>query len=312
MNRAFSRRRWFTAPRSVGQSAALACLIEASAPKAGNVHPTAAFSDMDFADFLVSSLSIAPVLDSSSQVGVGQTVLSAVRATQQQLNVNTNLGTLLLLVPLAHALNLWHADHPARPTAAELQACIATILARLDATDAVLVYEAIRAAKPGGLGQAREHDVHGSPPRDLLAAMRLAAEVDAVARQYINAFEDVCGWLLSCLRQSLERNDSLLDGVCELQLRVLAKSGDGLIERKVGRAINLEVARLAKVALQEWSELHARGAQWKALDDYLRADGHRRNPGTTADLIAAALFVLLTTDPPRPSSSCKETSDDSR
>ena len=29
------------------------------------------------------------------------------------------------------------------------------------------------------------------------------------------------------------------------------------------------------------------------FDFWLRSDGHRRNPGTTADLIAAALFVLL-------------------
>jgi triphosphoribosyl-dephospho-CoA synthase len=29
------------------------------------------------------------------------------------------------------------------------------------------------------------------------------------------------------------------------------------------------------------------------LDFWLRSDGHRRNPGTTADLIAAGLFVGL-------------------
>jgi triphosphoribosyl-dephospho-CoA synthase len=29
------------------------------------------------------------------------------------------------------------------------------------------------------------------------------------------------------------------------------------------------------------------------FDFWLRSDGHRRNPGTTADLIAAGLFVVL-------------------
>jgi triphosphoribosyl-dephospho-CoA synthase len=29
------------------------------------------------------------------------------------------------------------------------------------------------------------------------------------------------------------------------------------------------------------------------LDFWLRSDGHRRNPGTTADLVATGLFVLL-------------------
>jgi triphosphoribosyl-dephospho-CoA synthase len=32
---------------------------------------------------------------------------------------------------------------------------------------------------------------------------------------------------------------------------------------------------------------------WQALDKWMREEGHRRNPGTTADLIAAGLFVLL-------------------
>ena len=29
------------------------------------------------------------------------------------------------------------------------------------------------------------------------------------------------------------------------------------------------------------------------LDFWLRSEGHRRNPGTTADLVAAGLFVAL-------------------
>jgi triphosphoribosyl-dephospho-CoA synthase len=33
----------------------------------------------------------------------------------------------------------------------------------------------------------------------------------------------------------------------------------------------------------------------RELDDWLRGVGHQRNPGTTADLVAASLFVLLRT-----------------
>ena len=32
-------------------------------------------------------------------------------------------------------------------------------------------------------------------------------------------------------------------------------------------------------------------AELAGFDAWLRADGHRRNPGTTADLIAATLFA---------------------
>jgi triphosphoribosyl-dephospho-CoA synthase len=34
----------------------------------------------------------------------------------------------------------------------------------------------------------------------------------------------------------------------------------------------------------------------RELDQFLRADGHRRNPGTTADLIAATLAIALLVD----------------
>ena len=44
------------------------------------------------------------------------------------------------------------------------------------------------------------------------------------------------------------------------------------------------------------ADRQARSAYYEALanfDFWLRSDGHRRNPGTTADLVAAGLFVLL-------------------
>jgi triphosphoribosyl-dephospho-CoA synthase len=289
-------RRWLMAPRSIGQSAALACLLEASAPKAGNVHPAAAFVDMDFADFLVSALSIATVFDSTAERRVGELVLAGVSATAEQLDVNTNLGTILLLAPLAKALCLWHSEHAERPTAADLHASVTAVLDQLDASDAASVYAAIRRAKPGGLSRAAAHDVHGAPPSDLRAAMAVASEVDAVARQYVHNFDDVCGLLVSWLRGSLGRGLDLLEAASELQLRWLAEHGDGLIVRKAGAELATEAQHLANIALQEWLETGQRGVRWNALDTFLRADGHCRNPGTTADLIAAALFVLLTTD----------------
>jgi triphosphoribosyl-dephospho-CoA synthase len=37
----------------------------------------------------------------------------------------------------------------------------------------------------------------------------------------------------------------------------------------------------------------AREGAFAALDRWLRGDGNRRNPGTSADLIAAGLFAVL-------------------
>src|SRR5690606_24111639 len=88
---------------SIGDCASLACLWEAMPPKAGNVHRGADFADMSFTDFAVSAVAIRPTFERAADCSVGQLVLAAVTATRRLVPVNTNLGLLLLLAPLAKA-----------------------------------------------------------------------------------------------------------------------------------------------------------------------------------------------------------------
>ena len=85
----------------VGLCAQLACIWEATARKAGNVHRYRDFDDAGYLDFLVSAAAIAPVLTTACHRPVGETVLECVRATRAVVRTNTNLGIVLLLVPLA-------------------------------------------------------------------------------------------------------------------------------------------------------------------------------------------------------------------
>src|SRR3954462_11923679 len=85
-----------------GPAATLACLYEATARKPGNVHPGASFDETTtYAAFAASAVVIGPVMSRATTLGVGETVLKCVRATRQVVNTNTNLGTILLLAPLA-------------------------------------------------------------------------------------------------------------------------------------------------------------------------------------------------------------------
>ena len=144
---------------TIGQSATLACLLEATAPKPGNVHRGADFDDLSFVDFQVAATAIAPAMENASKLGVGKTVLEAVRATRAATGTNVNLGIVLLLAPLA-----------AVDRRVPLAEGIGDVLNSLTAADCDATYEAIRLAAPGGLGQAAEMDVAGDSPRDLLAA----------------------------------------------------------------------------------------------------------------------------------------------
>src|SRR5580704_17540027 len=115
------------APRhfSIGQCVALATLLEASAPKPGNVHRGADFEDVTYPEFVAAGIAIAPVLEGAAERPLGETILAAVEATRRVTPRNTNLGTILLLAPLA-----------AVPRPESLAAGVAAILSHLSANDA--------------------------------------------------------------------------------------------------------------------------------------------------------------------------------
>jgi triphosphoribosyl-dephospho-CoA synthase len=69
---------------------------------------------------------------------------------------------------------------------------------------------------------------------------------------------------------------------------------DTLIARKRGLPEAVEAGRRAAAVLEAgWPDAPAAAASAQELDDWLRAEGHARNPGATADLVAAALFAAL-------------------
>src|SRR5262245_35953226 len=86
--------------QSPGQLAQLACLLEVTARKPGNVHRFRDFEDCGFLEFALSASAIAGPLDRAREIGVGAAVLGAVEATRRVVASNTNLGMILLLAPL--------------------------------------------------------------------------------------------------------------------------------------------------------------------------------------------------------------------
>lgn len=273
---------------TLGQLAGLACLWEVSASKPGNVHRAADFEDLSFVDFAASAVAIAPAFDAAAGgARLGDIVLAAVRATRDAVATNTNLGSVLLMAPLAMAASKAHNS---------LRDGVASVLRSLDADDSRMVYESIRLATPGGMGRVEEADIAGEAPEDLLFAMRLAADRDLVARQYINDFSEVFEVVLPALGEGLDRGWPLGQTIVRSQLRLMADFPDSLIARKCGPAVARQAATMAAATLavgQPNEEPYERALA--DFDFWLRSDGHRRNPGTTADLLAAGLFAALLT-----------------
>jgi triphosphoribosyl-dephospho-CoA synthase len=273
------------APEDVAAAAQLACLLEVSAPKPGNVSPGRHFHDTRYEDFLASAVAIGPALAGAGTGPLGATIRAAVGATARWTGSNTNLGIVLLLAPLARA---------ALRRTTPLRDAVRGVLAATTVADAVEVYAAIRQARPGGLGAAAGEDVTGTPGVTLQAAMALAADRDTVAREYVTGFAVTFEIGAPALRAARRAELDWSDAVVEAYLRVLAAVPDTHIARKLGRAAAEAVSRRAAEVEQAGGVRTGTGRQALALlDAELRSPDNSRNPGTTADLTCAALFVVI-------------------
>jgi triphosphoribosyl-dephospho-CoA synthase len=274
-----------TTPAEVAAAGQLACLLEVSAPKPGNVSPERHFHDTRYEDFLASAVAIGPALAGAGENPLGATIRRSVDATLRWTRSNTNLGIVLLLAPLARA---------ALREGGSLRERLRAVLAETTVADAGEVYAAIRRARPGGLGEAKAEDVAGAPTVSLREAMALAAERDAIAREYVTdfalTFEIGVPAVLAARREGMAWSDT----VVEAYLALLDEAPDTHIARKLGAP---EAAAISLRARQVRAAGGTRSAEGRRalgiLDAELRDERNRRNPGTTADLTCAALFVVI-------------------
>ena len=271
----------------LGALAQLACLLEVSAPKPGNVSPGRHFADARYEDFLASAAAIGGPLAGAGTRGVGATVRVAIDATATLTRSNTNLGIVLLLAPLARAAAL-RGDSDIRDS-------LRSVLAGTTVDDARDVYAAIRTAAPGGLGKAAEQDVESDPTVTLLEAMRLAAERDTIAREYVTTFEITFERGVPALTRARCDGLSWDDAVVETFLTLLAAGPDTHIARRGGGVLAATVSQRAADVLATGGVRSTEGRrEISAFDRSLRDQvGNLANPGTTADLTAAAIFVVL-------------------
>lgn len=265
----------------LGLFAQTACIWEATARKPGNVHRFADFADLAYADFLLSAAAIAPVLDQAPGKPLGQTILAAVEATRRVVTTNSNLGIVLLLAPLA-----------AVALGTSLKDGVPAVLAATTVEDARLVYRAIRLAHPGGLGTSPEQDVRDEPTLSLVEVMRLAADRDTIAHQYANEFSGLREITAPGIAMALDRWGGLELAIVATFLAELAETLDSLIRRKRGVRAAGEVQTRARAVFEaRWPDAPRGWDEFHTFDAWLREE--RLNPGTTADLLAASLFVLL-------------------
>ena len=286
--------------------AQLACVLEASAPKPGNVSPGRPFVDLRYEDFVASAIAIGRAFEDAGAQPIGRTVHAAIESTLEWVPSNTNLGIVLLLAPLARAVigvggHLSRtpadaADCPRQMTSDpnSLRGRVCDELNVTTVDDAREVYKAIRLARPGGLGKTAAQDVADEPTMTLVEVMRLAADRDSIASEYATGFEltfTIGAPALECARRDGLPWD---DAIVETFLTLLARRADTHIARRTGADAAEQVSGRARAVLDEGGVRSMAGR--RAIDDMDRSMRDARNslnPGATADLTTAAIFVEL-------------------
>ena len=247
-------------PQTTRDAICMACVLEASAPKAGNVHPQASFGDLNYQHFVDAAEILAKEL-TRTDITIAKRMRSAVIRSRESSGTNVNLGIVLLIGPLVDA-NVWDEGN--------------------------VIFDCIRIAGAGGLSQVDEMDVNDIVDQvDLRAAMESAADRDDIALQYATDFRDLREHIVPVVDNAINEIGDPLSGIAEAHLRILSTRPDSLIARKNGIEVARDVMRRAQVALA--GDIDTR----QQFDAFLRDETHRLNPGTTADLIAASLFLLL-------------------
>jgi triphosphoribosyl-dephospho-CoA synthase len=270
---------------SIGRLVELACLLEVTASKPGNVHRGADFEDVTFLDFVASAVAMGQAIDKCETMGYGEMVLAVASSTVKIADSNTNLGINLLVSLLVQACRI-----EGRLNVESVKSC----LGKLDEQDSKSVFAAIGLMNPSGMGSVEEHDLNATPPACLIEAMDAAKDRDRIATQFTNGFSDVFEKVLPWIVEGRNKFGDLTQGIVWAHVRMMAEYPDSLIARKCGLAVAEQSQSMAGKVIDAMADgPEAFFSAVASLDFWLRSDGHRRNPGTTADMIAAGLFVGL-------------------
>ncbi|MBR3156261.1 MAG: triphosphoribosyl-dephospho-CoA synthase [Methanobrevibacter sp.] len=282
-------------PEEIAKMAQIASALEVSGyPKPGNVHRTRDFDDMEFEDFVISGIVIGDTIrEACTDVDVenpqlGKYILQAVAETDRWIKNNTNLGIVMMTTPIAVAAAISDSFDDIREN-------IKLVMGNTSVDDACDLYDAINIADAGGMGDQDEYDVASDNAKNELRengqtmydVLKISAPWDMLAREMTGDMPAVfeIGYpKYHELRQSKSQNDA-----CVLTfLTILSHVPDTLISRKYGSDEAMKISLMTRDLLNIKDEPDFKD-RLREFDDYLFKNKY--NPGTTADLTAASIFV---------------------
>jgi triphosphoribosyl-dephospho-CoA synthase len=263
-----------------------ACICDVEAFKPGNVSVYNAGHDMEVDDFLLSAeVSAEPI--TNPEYSLGEKIYYSVKATRDAVGCNTNLGILLLCAPVIQAAQQLQEKQSLRDT-------LPQVLENTSVKDADWVFKAITLANPGGLGVPESQNVNERPDVTLFQAMEIAQNKDRIAKQYVTNYKDIFNFSILRYNDGLNRFGNQEWAAVFVFTGLLSKFPDSHIERKYGNEHSGWV--LKKIIAVDDALLNTQNPEQlipmlHEVDREFKAKGI--NPGTTADLTVATVFVVM-------------------
>lgn len=289
--------------KEIAKLAQLASVLEVSGyPKPGNVHRTRNYDDMVFEDFIISGVVIgntmeevasqAKSLDEPSGAELGKYILQSVSETDKWIANNTNLGIMMMCIPIAAAASISDSFD-------EIQENIAKLMDATTVDDACNLYDAINIADAGGMGDQDEFDVMSEKAKDELRAnnqtmfdvLKISAGWDRLANELTSKMPVCFDIGFPCfinVWNNCKDVDVINKATVLTFMTILSEIPDTLISRKYGDEIAQSVSDKAKEVLSFKDDCDFK-EKLLEFDDYLYENKY--NPGTTADLTAASIFL---------------------
>ena len=289
--------------KEIAKLAQIASVLEVSGwPKPGNVHRTRNYDDMVFQDFVISGVVIgdtmeevanqAKEIDDLSKAELGKFILQAVNETNRWIETNTNLGIMMMCIPIAASAAISNGFD-------EIQENVGRLMDATTVEDAVNLYDAINVADAGGMGDQEEFDVMSEKAKDELRAnnqtmydvLKISAGWDRLANELTSKMP-VCFEIgyptFSDFWKTCDDVDVINKASVLTFMTILSQVPDTLISRKYGNEIAEAVSRKAEGILK-FKDDDSFVEKLLEFDDYLYENKY--NPGTTADLTAASIFL---------------------
>jgi len=281
-------------PTHIARCAQLAMVLEVSAtPKPGNIDRDHDYTDTRFEHFLASAVGVYPILEKAakSKSGVGSFIRQAVlESARWQSGGNTHFGAFILLIPLVMAGGACGGTVCLRERARR-------VVKETTVEDAVELYRAFSDAKVR-VKPVDDLDLSDSASVDkiieqgltLFDMMEISAGYDIIAEEWVNGFPKTfeCSRLI---REKIKAH-GINDAVVLTFMEMLAHNKDTFIRTKFDNKKAEEVStRAAGIIKKGGGDMEVMRNDIQAFDRELLDEGV--NPGSTADIIIAGLFVVL-------------------